>query len=73
MVPTLEDRDWMKYWQSRALHAEDLLRRIAKANVIFPSMCANNMEAYNLNDELKSYLPVPDGRNAAIHHEGSKG
>jgi hypothetical protein len=34
----------------------DLLRRIAKANVIFPSMCANNMEAYNLNDELRRFI-----------------
>lgn len=37
--------------------AVDLLRRLAKANVIFPSMCANNMEAWNLAEELKKYLP----------------
>lgn len=49
------------YWKKRALKAEDLLRRIAQANVIFPSMCANNMEAYNLNDELRDfYEPQKD-------------
>jgi hypothetical protein len=39
--------------------AIDLLRRIADANVIFPSMCANNMEAWNLTEELKQYRSQP--------------
>lgn len=58
------DHEWREYWQSRALRAENLLRRIAKANVIFPSMCANNMEAYNLNDELRDFCepPLSEGR-----------
>ena len=36
-----------------------LLRRIANANVIFPSMCANNMEAMNLLKELNKYKDKP--------------
>lgn len=44
--------------------AENLLSRIAQANVIFPSMCSNNMEAWNLTEELKAYhcgpQPQPD-------------
>jgi hypothetical protein len=32
-----------------------LLEKIAKANVIFPSMCANNSEAYSINHELEAY------------------
>lgn len=49
---------WKRCYEAateRADKAEALLRRIAKANVIFPSMCANNMEAYNINAELSSY------------------
>lgn len=32
-----------------------LLVRIANANVIFPSMCANNSDAYSINEALKEY------------------
>jgi hypothetical protein len=41
--------------------AERLLERIAKANVIFPSMCANNMEAWNITEELKPYRSTDIG------------
>jgi len=44
---------------------ERLLRRIAAANVIFPSMCANNMEAYNINAELERYRSVPQSGEGA--------
>lgn len=36
--------------------AMDLLRRIRKANIVFPSMCANNMEAMNLLEEIDALL-----------------
>lgn len=41
---------------SKAEEMRSLLERIAKANVIFPSMCANNMEAWKITDDLKAYL-----------------
>lgn len=41
------------------LGLETMLRRIADANVIFPSMCANNMEAWNITEELKAYRSKP--------------
>jgi len=50
----LEERDT---WRGRAEKAEELLARIAKANVIFPSVCANNMEAWNITEALKAYSP----------------
>jgi hypothetical protein len=43
------------YWKRRCEAAEALLCKIAAANVIFPSMCANNMEAWNITEELKKY------------------
>lgn len=43
------------YWKFRAEKAEDLLRRIAAANVIFPSMCDNNMEAWNITQALQEF------------------
>ena len=49
------------YWKKRAQKAEDLLIRIARANVIFPSMCANNMDALNLVEELKHYRQFAAG------------
>jgi len=33
-----------------------LLRRIRQANIIFPSMCANNTEAYNILGEIDEFL-----------------
>lgn len=40
---------------SKLAKAVSLLARISKANVIFPSMCANNMEAWIITEELKQY------------------
>ncbi len=44
--------------------AVGLLRRIRKANIIFPSMCANNMEAYNLLDEIDKFLASQSDTNS---------
>ena len=49
--------------------AVSLLRRIANANVIFPSMCANNTEAYSINDALAEYRTKPS-LSATPEHEG---
>ena len=46
--------------------AIDLLRRVRKANIIFPSMCANNTVAYVLVDEIKTFIDSLD------RSEGSK-
>ena len=37
------------------VHAQLAHRMELAANVIFPSMCANNMDAYNINEELRHY------------------
>lgn len=50
--------------------AENLLSRIAQANVIFPSMCSNNMEAWNLTEELKAYHCGPQPQESKPHQEG---
>lgn len=42
--------------RDEANDAAALLRRIRKANIIFPSMCANNMEAMNLLTEIDTFL-----------------
>lgn len=67
-VPAEWHDDMRAAWEREKLRAdaaENLLRRIAKANVIFPSMCSNNMEAYNLTDELRRFIDteVPNGRS----------
>ena len=50
---------------SEAPHeALELLRRVRKANVIFPSLCANNMEAYNLLDEIDKFLASQSDTNS---------
>ena len=36
--------------------ATRLLHRIKMANIIYPSLCANNMEAYNILEEIGAFL-----------------
>ena len=55
-----EGIDALKALLTEAIEEErNLLTRIADANVVFPSMCANNGTAYTLVRDLEKYRSQP--------------
>lgn len=59
-APTIEEVQQLNQELGKALaECRTLLTRIADANVIFPSMCANNMAAWNIVHDLAKYRTKP--------------
>ena len=58
MVMSREEYDLLRSAMREREGHKALLKEIASANIIFPSLCANNNKAYEIIDKLAEFKEV---------------